>query len=514
MTTEAARDRALSVLRHAAERAPGNAALWARYVYELRVAGLKARARKAAGAARVAAGQRKMLQDIAEGRSGPVEDIAGMIERGDLAGAWAAGSERLRYFPKDHRLLNLLGVAALSDGDPVRAEPVLRRAVEVEPGNEAARGNLGLALVRQKRAVEAIAVLEEAGSRPGALPAIRVNLASAYQTLRRWEEAERLSAALIREMPGDGEVVAVRCKVLIALGRASEALGLLEPLRGIEGFALHDLVAEALGEVEGPEAGLDYLRDLPMQPREAEVRLVSLMAEWGDLEGAAARARALAESLPDDPDPFWLVGLFSTWKAGDPLIDVMRKGLAAPALAPERRGIFGLALAKALMDVGEDGAAMAALDGGNGQLRLLLDYDVADYEAGPRDGAVRARADLHRRVAAKWLDPVRDHPVAASGGGQPWGRPAGLRPGQQGAAGPGPRDGRGAGRDVGADACAGSGQAGDDRQAAGQFPEHRRSGGVFSAGALCRDAARLPGHGSFDLPVRSWSGGASLCDRS
>ena len=198
MTTEAARDRALSVLRHAAERAPGNAALWARYVYELRVAGLKARARKAAGAARVAAGQRKMLLDIAEGRSGPVEDIAGMIERGDLAGAWAAGSERLRYFPKDHRLLNLLGVAALSDGDPVRAEPVLRRAVEVEPGNEAARGNLGLALVRQKRAVEAIAVLEEAGSRPGALPAIRVNLASAYQTLRRWDEAERLSAALIR----------------------------------------------------------------------------------------------------------------------------------------------------------------------------------------------------------------------------------------------------------------------------------------------------------------------------
>ncbi|MGJ8582991.1 MAG: tetratricopeptide repeat-containing sulfotransferase family protein [Marinosulfonomonas sp.] len=381
MKSEGHQDQSLAALRRAAEHAPKNAAVWTRYVYELRALGKKTRAKMAAKVARVTPAQRKELRDIAEGRSATIDDIAQHIRQGNVALAWKVGNERLKHFPTDHRLLNLMGVAALADEDPVRAEPILRRALKIDPAFASARSNLGLSLLRQGHAEAAIRLLEPFGAAPKALPAINVNLASAYLKVGRWQEADELTTRLMTQLPGDVEVLGIRCKALIALGQPGAATRLLEPLVPVKGFMLHDVMAEALGEAQGQEAGLDYLDGLPDQPRETEIRIVSLLAEWGQLDKAAARARRSAGTGRNDPTLFRLIGLFSKWKADDPLIPAMRDGLNAKDIAPLKRGSFGLALAKAMMDVGQHDSAMDALHSGNEILRSLYDYNVASDEA-------------------------------------------------------------------------------------------------------------------------------------
>lgn len=399
-------DQSLSALRRAAENAPADPAIWTRYVFELRLAGKKARARKAAGDARVSPSRRKALRDIAEGRSVPVDDIVQHVNRGELGLAWSKGLERLFHFPKDHRLLNLLGAVALADEDPTRAVPVLRRALAEQPGFEAAIGNLGLALLRQNRFSDAVAVLERPGRVPGALPAIRVNLASAYQKIGRWREADELTTELMSVVPGDSDLLGVRCKTLIALGRAGEAVELLKPLAASDDFVLHDVMAEALGETEGYAAGVEYLATLTGLPRDTEIRIVSLLAEWGETDAASKRARLLAEDVPADPRPFHLIGLFSKWEAEDPLIGSMQRAVNSEAIPASKRGTFGMALAKALIDTGDDDGAMEALHIGNDMLRSLYSYDVATDERHMRKIAGHWSADAIRERASGMDEPA------------------------------------------------------------------------------------------------------------
>ena len=377
LKAEGAQDDALAALRRAAEAAPSNPTIWSRFVFELRDAGQKSRARKAARAARVPVALRKRLVDIAEGRSAPVDDIGDLIRQGALAEAWRVGTERLKSFPHDDRLLNLLGAAALADDDPVRAEEVLRRAVAEDPSSEAALSNLGLALVRQGRASEAIGLLEPVAGRAGASLDVRVNLASAYFRMDRMQDAADLTERLVREAPADAELLGVRARSLTALGRPAEAVELLEALSEEAGFGLHDVLADAISESKGRVAGLDYLDGLEHLPRETENRLAALLAEWGELDRAAARARRLAEQDHTDPGPFRLYGLCAKWKADDPLIAAMRDGAGSDRIAPMKRGVFGLALAKAHMDQGDHDRAFKALEEGNRTLRSMIDYDVA-----------------------------------------------------------------------------------------------------------------------------------------
>jgi hypothetical protein len=68
----------------------------------------------------------------------------------------------------------------------------------------------------------------------------------------------------------------------------------------------------------------------------------------------------------------------------------MRQAAASEDLAPARRGAFGLALAKAYMDTGDDTRAFEALAAGNDAIRSVVRYDVASDEA------------VMRRIAEVW----------------------------------------------------------------------------------------------------------------
>lgn len=366
----------LAAFRRAAESAPGDVFVWSAYVAALREAGQKSRARNAVRRARFPKSVMRRLLDIAEGRRAPIDDIAALIRRGALTEAWQAGRQRLDSYPKDHQLLNLLGMAALADHDPVRAETVLRRALVLSPTSEAALANLGLCLLRQGRAGEAVDLLEPEAWQPGASLSLRVNLASSYLSSDRALEALRLAEDLSGENPEDQDILGIRASALVALGRAGEAVELLRPNAAATEFALQDVLADAIFEAEGREAALAYVGDLSELPVDAESRLSADIAEWGQLDLAAEFARRGAERAPENPAPYRLFGLCQTWVGGDPLFYRMRDMAEADELSPGKRGAFALALAKAHMDLGDDEAAFSALQAGNGLLRSQIEYDV------------------------------------------------------------------------------------------------------------------------------------------
>ncbi|NNE87627.1 MAG: hypothetical protein HKN27_06090 [Silicimonas sp.] len=375
---------------HDTARKTNDANAWSQYVVALRMAGQKNKARKVAQKANVTPAQRKALKQIAEGRSAPIEDIVNLINKGSNALAWSLGSERLKYFPGDHKLLNLLGVASLADENATRAETVLRHALKLAPSYEAARINLAFSFLKQNRAFDVIELLQDIATHKDASLDIRVNLASAYLQAEQLQKAEVLTATLSAEAPEDSEIMGIRSKTLIALGRVSEAISILNEASKREDFALHDVMAAALLAAEGRQAALAYIGKLADISEETDFRTAAMLAEWGELKAATARARRLAKASPSNPAPFRLAGLLSKWRRPDELIDIMAKNSQDPGLPPLKQGTFGLAYAKALMDCEDHDAAMVALSKGNAILRALVKYSVADDER------------LMERVASCW----------------------------------------------------------------------------------------------------------------
>ena len=389
LLTPSGNARELSALQNAALKTNDPNA-WSRYVFELRMAGQKNKARKAAEKAKVNATQRKALKQIAEGRSAPIEDILQLINQGSNNTAWSLGAKRQKHFPGDHRLLNLLGVAALADENATRAEAVLRQSLKLAPDYEPARVNLAFALLTQNRALDVIALLEESATQKDASIDIRANLASAYLKIEQLQKADDLSRCLYAEKPEDTEIIGIRCKTLIARGKASEAMSILNAQSLQEGFALQDVLASAIIEAEGKPAALAYIGKLDKVPQETDLRLVAFLAKWGALKEAVSRAREMAEQAPTNPAPFRLAGLLAKWKPNDPLVGTMAKNAENPGLSQLKQGTFALAHAKALMDLKDHDAAMIALNNGNAALRSQIDYSVADDEK------------LMERIASCW----------------------------------------------------------------------------------------------------------------
>jgi tetratricopeptide (TPR) repeat protein len=92
---------------------------------------------------------------------------------------------------------NAIGAEALLDGEIARAEPLLRRALDLDPELPEAWNNLGLTARRAGRLPEAIAHLEQAlAVEPGFVPALE-NLAGFY---RMAGDAARAGAAAARAL--------------------------------------------------------------------------------------------------------------------------------------------------------------------------------------------------------------------------------------------------------------------------------------------------------------------------
>ncbi|HBL16318.1 MAG: hypothetical protein A2X36_11840 [Elusimicrobia bacterium GWA2_69_24] len=120
---------------------------------------------------------------------------------GDLAGMEAAFRELMRLQPNDASALNYLGYSLADRGLKLdEAEPIIRRAVELDPGNGAYLDSLGWVHFKQGRLGDAVAELKTAARRLPEDDAIWDHLGEVYSVLgdttaawTSWKRAQLLS---------------------------------------------------------------------------------------------------------------------------------------------------------------------------------------------------------------------------------------------------------------------------------------------------------------------------------
>jgi tetratricopeptide (TPR) repeat protein len=152
-----------------------------------------------------------------------------------------------------------LGIAFYKTGMLEEAMREFRRVSELREQDAEARFYIGLALMRQNKWAEAVAVFRECVSNPGARPSAFHNLSHALERLGRYEEAKAaLDSAVSKGGAKDPRiqtslgVVALRAGDVIA---ADEALQAARPLFGTKAptapwFHYASLTAALLGELE------------------------------------------------------------------------------------------------------------------------------------------------------------------------------------------------------------------------------------------------------------------------
>ncbi|MEX0644002.1 MAG: sulfotransferase, partial [Parvularculaceae bacterium] len=107
---------------------------------------------------------------------------------------------------------------------------------------------------------------------------------------------------------------------------------------------------------------------------------VSLEA-LGQIEEARSRLRLAVEARPDYAEAHRNFSRLTTYKAGDPHIDAMMRLAINASLDDEARAQLGFAIAKALIDIGEDDAAFDFLAEANRIKRSLIRYDIDEDDA-------------------------------------------------------------------------------------------------------------------------------------
>jgi Flp pilus assembly protein TadD len=182
-------------------------------------------------------------------------------------------------------------------------------AVDTEPRAALAHANLGMALLRDHRAAEALPHFETARAIDGDKPEVRLGLATAYDQLGRAADAEAAAraAALAADAAADpdarphallGGILAKKGDLAGAAREAERARTLNPDLASAWTLSAH------LAELRGAhaEAAADWRRAAAINPNaadfQAEIARLSLAA--GDRPAAAAAARACLRLRPSD----------------------------------------------------------------------------------------------------------------------------------------------------------------------------------------------------------------------
>jgi Flp pilus assembly protein TadD len=136
----------------------------------------------------------------------------------------------LEHSPKEPRLLNVIGVLKDQEGDHSTAQFYYRESLTEDPNNVSVENNLGLSLALSGQASEAVALLEEVVSEPGASDVSRRNLELAYA------KAAEESAAAVTDDTAELEPVEET--------EASKAPTVLSPLYTLTSYISDSFPAE------------------------------------------------------------------------------------------------------------------------------------------------------------------------------------------------------------------------------------------------------------------------------
>jgi Flp pilus assembly protein TadD len=117
----------------------------------------------------------------------------------------------LEHSPKEPRLLNVIGVLKDQEGDHSTAQFYYHESLTQDPDNVSVENNLGLSLALSGQASEAVALLEEVVSEPGASDVSRRNLELAYA-----KAAEESAAADTAELEPVAETEASKAPTVLS----------------------------------------------------------------------------------------------------------------------------------------------------------------------------------------------------------------------------------------------------------------------------------------------------------
>jgi TolB-like protein/Flp pilus assembly protein TadD len=236
------------------------------------------------------------------------------------------------YAPAHDRLGWL---ALYQDGDFQAAAEHYRRALALEPANDAIRGNAAVLAVALGRLEEAIVLLKASAVRDPVSAISHANLANAYLLARRYPEAEQSIRNALTLSPH-------YAGAHYRLGRVLLAQGDLDGAR--EAFAAEPVEAAGL-------LGRALLADLAGRHDESDALLERVRADWGDL-AAGSYAHVYAHRGDIDAAFEWLeVEVRSNGVTGllefrlDPLFDGLHDDPRWPALL-DRSGFSADILAR------------------------------------------------------------------------------------------------------------------------------------------------------------------------
>jgi len=200
------------------------------------------------------------------------------MQSGDATGAVAD----LRAVLRDHPqaiLQRTLAKAYLQKGQPELAEEALRGAIQLAPGDPAARIDLADQLAKNGRLDEALITLQDG--------------------VKAAPQSERLHVALIRAHLAKHDVTAARA--------AAEQLKVALP-KSASGPYLAGIVAIEAGKPEEGAADLEHALEIKPGDVDSLKALVRVDAAAGKPDRSLARAKSALAGRPDDPELVNFVG--------------------------------------------------------------------------------------------------------------------------------------------------------------------------------------------------------------
>jgi len=230
------------------------------------------------------------------------------------AGSWREAEQCyraiLRHRPRDAEALHLLGLLAHQSGQDETAAAMIGQAIGIAPRMATYHANLGVVLLRMRRAAEAVTALRAALRLRPADFGSQANLGVALSALGDHDGAIKAAGAALRLRPGDPATLCNRGHSLAALGQCEQALAAFDAALRVDPQSYTAQLARgnallSMGSVAEAIAAFDAaIAHAQGDTRAAQARIVAL----NYLPGATMRvigdtARRLAQKRPDPHPP-------------------------------------------------------------------------------------------------------------------------------------------------------------------------------------------------------------------
>jgi tetratricopeptide (TPR) repeat protein len=400
----------------------------------------------------------QVLRREPDNRDGLYLDAVVRRYQDDLAGALAALDHLLALYPAHGRALQERGHCLLAQGDRAGAlaayqgavatnaalPAAWRRLAELQEGDAAdyalAQHDylaalppplLGVAgMIQENRLSQAEALCRQfLQANPTHAEGMRL-LAEIAQRFQVVDEAEFLLESAIAIEPDNIGARYDYARVLNKRQKFAEALDQARHLRRIDpdSMMIASLEADQNLAVGNFDAALEHYRqrvaDHPRNPG-YHLTLGHVLKTVDAIPEALAAYRAAYGLRPDFGAAYWSLANLKTYRFDDAELAQMEAQEQLPRTALADRYHLCFALGKALEDRGIYDRAFACYERGNRLKREEVGYDWrrlaremqdqidicdAGFIAALGEGAHRARSDLHRRPAARGLDPARTDP--------------------------------------------------------------------------------------------------------